>query len=120
MVLPRITLSWPPWPSSATTAADDAGTSTNSAPRSVDAAARNAPDPSVEGRATTRASPVTISGDSPCAVTSEITALGAQIYCWARVASVPLYAWGVRHLRSLAWLISIVGLGMIAQAILLP
>lgn len=51
---------------------------------------------------------------------NEITALGAQIYFWARVAYVPLYAWGVRHLRSLAWLVSIVGLGMIAQAILLP
>ena len=51
---------------------------------------------------------------------NEITALGAQIYFWARVAYVPLYAWGVRHLRSLAWLISIVGLGMVAQAILLP
>ena len=51
---------------------------------------------------------------------SEITALGAQIYFWARVAYVPLYAWGVRHLRSLVWIVSIVGLGMIAQAILLP
>ena len=51
---------------------------------------------------------------------SSITALGAQLYFWARVAYVPLYAWGVRHLRSLAWLVSIVGLGMIAQAILLP
>ena len=51
---------------------------------------------------------------------NESTALGAQIYFWARVAYVPLYAWGVRHLRSLAWLVSIVGLGMIAQAILLP
>ena len=51
---------------------------------------------------------------------NETTALGAQIYFWARVAYVPLYAWGVRHLRSLAWLVSIVGLGMIAQAILLP
>ena len=51
---------------------------------------------------------------------NETTALGAQIYFWARVAYVPLYAWGVRHVRSLAWLISIVGLGMVAQAILLP
>jgi len=51
---------------------------------------------------------------------SEITALGAQIYFWARVAYVPLYAWGVRQIRSLVWLVSIVGLGMIAQAILLP
>ncbi|KRB52166.1 MAG: MAPEG family protein [Pseudomonadota bacterium] len=51
---------------------------------------------------------------------NETTALGAQIYFWARVAYVPLYAWGVPHVRSLAWLISIVGLGMVAQAILLP
>ena len=51
---------------------------------------------------------------------NETTALGAQIYFWARVAYVPLYAWGVRHLRSLVWIVSIVGLGMIAQAILLP
>lgn len=51
---------------------------------------------------------------------SEITALGAQIYFWARVAYVPLYAWGVRQIRSLVWLVSMVGLGMIAQAILIP
>lgn len=51
---------------------------------------------------------------------NEVTALGAQIYFWARVAYVPLYAWGVPHVRSLVWLVSIVGLGMVAQAILLP
>ena len=51
---------------------------------------------------------------------SEITALGAQLYFWARVAYVPLYAWGVPYLRSVAWAVGVVGLGMIAQAILLP
>ena len=51
---------------------------------------------------------------------SEITALGAQLYFWARVAYVPLYAWGVPYLRSVAWAVGVVGLGMVAQAILLP
>jgi uncharacterized MAPEG superfamily protein len=52
--------------------------------------------------------------------TGEMSALGAQIYFWARVAYVPLYAFGVRGLRSLAWLVSIVGLGMVAAPILVP
>ena len=50
----------------------------------------------------------------------ETTALGAQIYFWGRVAYVPLYAFGVRGLRSLAWIISIVGLGMVAGPSLVP
>lgn len=50
----------------------------------------------------------------------ESSALGAQIYFWARVAYVPLYAFGVRGVRSLAWLISIIGLGMVAAPILIP
>jgi uncharacterized MAPEG superfamily protein len=41
-----------------------------------------------------------------------MTALGAQIYFWARVAYVPLYAFGVRQIRSLVWLISAAGLVM--------
>ena len=52
--------------------------------------------------------------------TSEMTALGAQIYFWARVAYLPLYALGVPVVRSLVWLVSIVGLGMIAATILVP
>ena len=51
---------------------------------------------------------------------NETTALGAQIYFWARVAYVPLYAWGVPYLRSVAWAVGVIGLGMVAQAILLP
>jgi uncharacterized MAPEG superfamily protein len=49
-----------------------------------------------------------------------ITALGAQIYFWSRVAYVPLYAFGVPHVRSLVWLVSMVGVGMIASQILFP
>lgn len=50
--------------------------------------------------------------------TTANTALGAQIYFWARVAYVPLYAFGVPMVRSIVWIVSIVGLGMIAAAIL--
>ena len=46
------------------------------------------------------------------------TALGAQIYFWGRVAYVPLYAFGVKNLRSLVWLISLAGLVMVAAAVL--
>lgn len=46
------------------------------------------------------------------------TALGAQIYFWGRVVYVPLYAFGVRQVRSLVWLVSLVGLIMVAGRIL--
>ena len=46
------------------------------------------------------------------------TALGAQIYFWSRVAYVPLYAFGVRQVRSLVWLVSIAGLFMVAAPVL--
>ncbi len=46
------------------------------------------------------------------------TALGAQIYFWGRVAYVPLYAFGVRQVRSLVWLVSTAGLIMVAVRIL--
>lgn len=52
--------------------------------------------------------------------TSATTALGAQIYFWSRVAYLPLYAFGVPLIRSLVWLVSVVGLGMVAAPILLP
>ncbi|MEO7013849.1 MAG: MAPEG family protein [Dokdonella sp.] len=41
------------------------------------------------------------------------TALGAQLYFWARVAYLPLYAAGIPYLRSLVWAVSMVGLVMI-------
>jgi uncharacterized MAPEG superfamily protein len=51
---------------------------------------------------------------------SRTTALGAEIYFWGRVAYVPLYAFGVKQVRSLVWLISLVGLLMVYWAILAP
>ena len=49
-----------------------------------------------------------------------ITAMGAQVYFWGRVVYVPLYAFGVRQIRSLVWLVSIAGLVIIAIRILTP
>lgn len=46
------------------------------------------------------------------------TALGAQIYFWARVAYVPLYAFGIKQVRSLVWLVGIAGLVMVAAPVL--
>jgi uncharacterized MAPEG superfamily protein len=46
------------------------------------------------------------------------TALGAQIYFWGRVVYVPLYAFGVRQVRSLVWLVATAGLIMVAFSIL--
>jgi uncharacterized MAPEG superfamily protein len=49
-----------------------------------------------------------------------MTALGAQIYFWSRLVYVPLYAFGTPVVRSLTWIVSIVGLGMVAGPILFP
>jgi len=49
---------------------------------------------------------------------NEWTELGSQIYFWGRVVYVPLYAFGVRQIRSLVWLISLAGLIMVAVQIL--
>jgi uncharacterized MAPEG superfamily protein len=51
---------------------------------------------------------------------SVLTALGAQIYLAGRVIYVPLYAFGVPVIRSLVWIASTIGLGMIVWAILAP
>lgn len=44
---------------------------------------------------------------------SQVTAIGAWLYFWARLAYLPLYLFGVPWLRTLAWLASIVGLAML-------
>jgi uncharacterized MAPEG superfamily protein len=41
------------------------------------------------------------------------TALGAQIYFWARVIYLPIYALGIPYLRTLIWTASIVGIVML-------
>jgi uncharacterized MAPEG superfamily protein len=44
---------------------------------------------------------------------SPSSALGAQIYFWARLVYVPIYAVGIPALRTLIWAVSVVGLIMV-------
>jgi uncharacterized MAPEG superfamily protein len=46
-----------------------------------------------------------------------LTQWGAALYFWARVVYVPLYAFGVPYVRSLAWTVSFAGLIMILAAL---
>jgi uncharacterized MAPEG superfamily protein len=48
---------------------------------------------------------------------SAYTVLGAQLYFWARVVYVPVYAAGIPYLRTLVWAVSIVGLAMLLCAL---
>ena len=45
------------------------------------------------------------------------TALGAQLYFWARLAYVPVYAAGIPYLRTLIWAASIVGIVLLLTAL---
>ena len=47
-----------------------------------------------------------------------LSATGAWIYLSARLVYIPLYVFGVPFVRTIAWATSIVGLGLIAIAIL--
>lgn len=49
---------------------------------------------------------------------SSLSALGAQLYFFARVAYLPVYAAGIQGLRSLVWLASMVGIGLVLAALL--
>jgi len=51
---------------------------------------------------------------------NELTAIGAQVYFWGRVVYVPLYAFGIRQIRSLVWLVSTAGLVALFIPILMP
>lgn len=42
--------------------------------------------------------------------TGPLTWWGVQVYFWARLAFVPIYAFGIPHIRSLVWGMSIAGL----------
>jgi len=46
------------------------------------------------------------------------TALGAQLYFWARVVYIPLYAAGIPYVRSLVWLVSMAGIVMVLWPLL--
>jgi uncharacterized MAPEG superfamily protein len=50
--------------------------------------------------------------------TNASSALGAQIYFWARLVYVPVYAAGIPVVRTLVWTASIVGLVMVLLAAL--
>jgi uncharacterized MAPEG superfamily protein len=51
---------------------------------------------------------------------NELTAIGSQVYFWGRVVYVPLYAIGIRQIRSLVWLVSTAGLVALFIPILMP
>ncbi|HYG05836.1 MAG TPA: MAPEG family protein [Stenotrophomonas sp.] len=46
------------------------------------------------------------------------TALGAQVYFWARVLYIPLYAAGIPYVRSLVWTISMIGIVLVLWPLL--
>lgn len=45
------------------------------------------------------------------------TALGAQLYFWARLAYLPIYAAGIAYLRSLVWAVSLAGIVILVRAL---
>jgi uncharacterized MAPEG superfamily protein len=45
------------------------------------------------------------------------TALGAQLYFWARLAYIPAYASGIPYVRSAIWAVSLVGILMVLIAL---
>jgi uncharacterized MAPEG superfamily protein len=45
------------------------------------------------------------------------TILGAQLYFWARLVYVPVYAAGIPYLRTLIWATSIVGIVLLLTAL---
>jgi uncharacterized MAPEG superfamily protein len=49
---------------------------------------------------------------------NEMTALGAQLFFWGRVAHAAIYMAGIAWLRTLAWTVSVVGLAMIFLQVL--
>ena len=46
-----------------------------------------------------------------------LTVYGAQLYFWARLVYVPLYAFGIPIARTLAFLVSLVGIVMLLVAL---
>lgn len=45
------------------------------------------------------------------------TALGAQVWFWARIAYLPAYAIGIPFLRTAVWAVALVGLVMLVSAL---
>ena len=51
-------------------------------------------------------------------VGTSVTVLGATLYFWGRLAYVPLYAFGVRWLRTVAWFVAIFGIILVTLPLL--
>ncbi len=50
--------------------------------------------------------------------TNALTILGSELYFWARLFYVPTYAFGIPILRTLLWLVSVVGILFLVVALL--
>ena len=48
---------------------------------------------------------------------SPLTFVGTHLYFFGRLVYLPLYAFGVRYVRSLAWVVSLAGLIMVIAAL---
>lgn len=46
----------------------------------------------------------------------QTSAIGAQLYFWARLVYVPVYALGIKIVRTIVWTISFIGLVMVLLA----
>lgn len=46
-----------------------------------------------------------------------LTVLGAQLYFWARVAYLPVYAAGIPYLRTAIWAVSVAGIVLVLVAL---
>jgi uncharacterized MAPEG superfamily protein len=46
-----------------------------------------------------------------------LTMIGAQLYFWARLAYLPVYAAGIPYLRTLVWAASLVGIVLMLVAL---
>ena len=51
-------------------------------------------------------------------ISTPMTVLGAQIFFYARVAHAICYLVGIPYARTLAWVASVVGMGMILSALI--
>ncbi|HKJ73269.1 MAG TPA: MAPEG family protein [Alphaproteobacteria bacterium] len=51
-------------------------------------------------------------------ISTPMTVLGAQLFFYGRVAHAICYLVGIPYARTLAWLVSVVGMGMILSALI--
>ncbi len=49
---------------------------------------------------------------------AELSALGAQLYFWSRVAFLPIYAIGLPVVRTLVWTVSLVGIALVLASVI--